>query len=258
MNTRTVLVQARPSPALQEGHQRACAHVTQNRRGDRVWIGTTGKYYCGCEQTYFAIRCECCGTCGPTDGCNCDACMQLDVSTRRLPPGQLVNSEGRLSQRSSNGHFYCGRLFRQSLPVESEYEWDLKCSSEGWGASQCASCKALDSHRYESVHSDCTIAAGSPEDTDMGSTPIVPQPGTLSQIFVSAHSTLSSTPDMPLRLLSPLPLPPPPVPSVSQPTFVPIPSVPSMGATSALRTRTPPPPSRPPPPLPPSVSSSRT
>ena len=218
-------------------------------------IGTTGKYYCGQR----LLDCRCCdGQCGPTNGCNCADCMQLDVHSRHLPPGQLVNNIGRVSRRSSNGHFYCGRT-RQQRSLQRPYLVEPKCSSEGPSALQCASCKALEGLRYASVFSDSTIAdAGSPGDTDMGSTPIVPQPGTLPQIFVSAPSTLFSTPDMPLRLLQPHPPPPPPVPSHSRPIFVPIPSVPSIGATPALQSRTPPPPSRPRPPLPSSFSASGT
>ena len=251
VNTRTVLVQARPPAVLPEGHQRAGAQVTQNRRGDRVWIGTTGKYYCG----QHLLDCHCCtGQCGPTNGCNCANCMQLDVHSRHLPPGQLVNSIGRVSRGLLNGHFYCGRIFLQNnLLVGPEYVVEQKCSSEGPGASQCVSCKALEGARYASVQSDSTIAdAGSPEDTDTGSITIVPRRGTLPQSFVSAPSTLSSTPNMPLRLLPPHLPPPPPVPSHSRPIFVPVPSVPSIGATPSR------PPSRPLPPRPPSVSASGT
>jgi hypothetical protein len=36
-------------------------------------IGETGKYYCGGK---VGKKCKCCdGNCGPTNGCNCTACM---------------------------------------------------------------------------------------------------------------------------------------------------------------------------------------
>ena len=93
--------------------------------------------------------------------------MQLDVSSRHLPPGQLVNKDGYVSRRSSNGHFYCGRTLRQRS-LQRSYLVEPICSSEGPGAVQCASCKALEGPRYVTVRSDAASAgAGSPEDTDM-------------------------------------------------------------------------------------------
>jgi hypothetical protein len=79
---------------------------TTNEFGKTSRLGATGKYYCGGKLT---VKCGCCdGYCGTTDGCNCSACMKLDISARNLPKGYYVNKEGfacRLSQRK----MYCGR-----------------------------------------------------------------------------------------------------------------------------------------------------
>jgi hypothetical protein len=74
-------------------------------------IGYTGKFYCGGHQeTCNLIGC-CDGTCGKTNGCNCRACMQLDVTARSLPPGFLVNKEGRACRVTArNNLVYCGGM----------------------------------------------------------------------------------------------------------------------------------------------------
>ena len=132
-------------PELQLGHS-SCTI------GSAIGCGLGGrKYYCGKQ----ALDCRCCdGHCGPNTGCNCSACMQLDVSTRRLPPGQLVNNEGHVSCRAANGHFYCGLWLRNAVGRDSYANPLAKCSSErpDWG--QCESCRALDGRRYTSVHAD--------------------------------------------------------------------------------------------------------
>jgi len=53
--------------------------------------GTTSKYYCGKE---IGFKCGCCTGCGPTNGDNCLPCMKLDVKSRNLPRGYLVNKFG--------------------------------------------------------------------------------------------------------------------------------------------------------------------
>ena len=56
-------------------------------------IGITGKFYC--SKPLDGPTCQCCnGVCGPTNGCNCSNCMKLDVWTRGLPKGSLVNRNG--------------------------------------------------------------------------------------------------------------------------------------------------------------------
>lgn len=55
--------------------------------------GPNGKFYCGKELD--GPKCSCCnGFCGPTNGCNCSNCMKLDVSSKDLPKGTLLNSDG--------------------------------------------------------------------------------------------------------------------------------------------------------------------
>lgn len=126
---------------------------SRNRNGDRVWVGSTGKYYCGRR----VLNCRCCdGHCGPTNGCNCPDCMQLDVSSSRLPPGHLVNREGRVSTLAFNGHFYCGKFLETTMPNQLPpgrcASPHYRCSPERpeWG--QCRACAALDGTRYASVH----------------------------------------------------------------------------------------------------------
>lgn len=53
--------------------------------------GATSKYYCGKN---IGFNCGCCSGCGPTNGDNCLPCMILDVKSRNLPKGYLVNKFG--------------------------------------------------------------------------------------------------------------------------------------------------------------------
>ena len=79
-----------------------------NSLGRQARLGSTGKYYCGGEGCS-----DCCnGGCGPTNGCNCEACMALDIKARSLPKGDLVNKEGhacRISTQTSK--MYCGASY---------------------------------------------------------------------------------------------------------------------------------------------------
>ena len=58
-----------------------------------VFVGETGKYYCGMK----LLSCACCdGHCGPHNGCNCGPCAALDreeaeskVETVNQPPPSL-------------------------------------------------------------------------------------------------------------------------------------------------------------------------
>lgn len=44
-----------------------------------IFVGETGKYYCGRR----LVSCQCCdGVCGPTIGCNCASCAQLDLEDK--------------------------------------------------------------------------------------------------------------------------------------------------------------------------------
>ncbi len=78
-------------------------------------IGYSGKYYCGGP---LGVQCLCCGNeCGPTNGCNCAACMKLDIQNRMLKKGYLVNKEGRSVRLGSvRGNFYCGGKLMVKIP----------------------------------------------------------------------------------------------------------------------------------------------
>jgi hypothetical protein len=113
------------------------------RRGN-ARLGSNGKYYCGQR---LNGSCTCCnGFCGPTNGCNCEACMRLDIEARALPPLHLVNKEGRTS-RPNGGFWYCGaKVLSASI------------SCDGWcgpsNGPQCRVCELLQrqvSSRYSSL-----------------------------------------------------------------------------------------------------------
>jgi hypothetical protein len=78
-----------------------------NEKGRQARLGISGKYYCGGP---LDTNCNCCnGYCGMDDGCNCSACMKLDIRSRALPKGYLVNREGYPCRKGVNSIFYCGR-----------------------------------------------------------------------------------------------------------------------------------------------------
>ena len=137
------------------------------------------------------LQCHCCDAqCGLDYGCNCADCMQLDVSSRHLPPGQLANSEGRVSRRLLNSHFYCGQI-NHALITSSNSPFERlvqrRCSSQGPLANQCISCIALECPYYAAVRSGGAIAlAGSPEDTVTEYAEL--QPRTRQQISVPANA----------------------------------------------------------------------
>jgi len=107
-----------------------------NSRGFNARLGATGKYYCG---KVLDFECNCCnGNCGPTSGCNCSSCMELDIITRKLPQGWLVNKEGFISRRKDlNGLFYCGRKV-----IDQFRRCDGYCGPTN--GPNCKSCKKLD------------------------------------------------------------------------------------------------------------------
>ncbi|CAF3840928.1 unnamed protein product [Rotaria sordida] len=114
---------------------------TLNSQGQYARLGSTGKFYC--DGTLDGPQCSCCnGICGPTNGCNCSACMLLDVQKRALPRGWLVNSDG-ASARCSQvmpTTFYCGR---KVMPDDG--------TSDGYcgptNRSQCEACQRLSRQR---------------------------------------------------------------------------------------------------------------
>jgi hypothetical protein len=91
-----------------------------NEKGSKARLGSTGKYYCGELLDYHSCKC-CNGFCGPTNGCNCSACMKLDLMSRNLPKGWLVNREGFQSRKGRNGLFYCGRRVLVGTPYCDGY-----------------------------------------------------------------------------------------------------------------------------------------
>jgi len=76
--------------------------------------------------------------CGPSYGCNCLACMELDLQIRTLPKGSLVNRIGNVSCRDEFGHFFCKREQEGSV-----------CGDDNF---QCQCCKSLDK---QTVDEDC-------------------------------------------------------------------------------------------------------
>jgi len=102
-------------------------------------IGSSGKYYCGRMLNGF---CLCCNFfCGPSDGCNCQSCMQLDVAARALPKGHLVNREGRTARAGPNGTWYCGAKVMSGVP-----------GCDGWcgphDGPSCQDCQRLQAQAY--------------------------------------------------------------------------------------------------------------
>ena len=113
---------------------------TTNSFGRTARVGASGKYYCGGP---LNTNCGCCdGSCGPTTGCNCSGCMELDLAARCLPSGYLVNKEGRVAKLSSNGNVYCGSKVMNGVP-----------GCDGWcgpnSGPQCSSCRILQSQWSE-------------------------------------------------------------------------------------------------------------
>lgn len=118
-----------------------------NRLNRIAYLGMTGKFYCGGQLD--GSRCRCCnGICGPVSGCNCSACMILDVTSRNLPRGWLVNQQGAPCVRR-NEHFFCGRV-----STYTEDDKILRCNLDD--KEQCDSCKVISKQydrRYSSVWS---------------------------------------------------------------------------------------------------------
>ncbi|KAI8799965.1 hypothetical protein BJ742DRAFT_745669 [Cladochytrium replicatum] len=119
--------QQAPPPVVQENPETDLIVPKTNRAGRISRLGSTGKFYCGAQIENSACAtsnhsgCKG-GICGPTNGCNCLPCMELDIKIRRLPPGFLVNRGGapcRLQAQSAtqfllsfvgcNPTWYCGR-----------------------------------------------------------------------------------------------------------------------------------------------------
>ena len=121
---------------------------SQNRFGRLARLGNNGKFYCG--GNLDGPKCNCCnGKCGPTNGCNCSACMSLDVEKRNLSHSWLVNCEGAPARCSSQnpGTFYCGRLV-----MKHDIRTDGYCGPNN--GPQCSACEKLNmqvKRRYHNV-----------------------------------------------------------------------------------------------------------
>jgi hypothetical protein len=84
-----------PPPAKKSDPMSLFRPVMHNL-GLRAALGDVGKYYCGGR---LVGKCGCCdGGCGPDNGENCDACMELDVKRWKLDKGYLVNTAGFVCQ----------------------------------------------------------------------------------------------------------------------------------------------------------------
>ena len=106
-----------------------------NSKKNYARLGSTGKYYCG--MPLDGQNCICCdGHCGPGSGCNCSSCMELDIKSRKLPKGWLVNSDGCVA-RKSEGNFYCGRRVMSNVRGCDGY-----CGPTN--GPSCEACKKLD------------------------------------------------------------------------------------------------------------------
>lgn len=136
------------STEIAEESQRDIIERTSNHLGNHARIGATGKYYCNKEQS---PPCDCCDSkCGPHTGCNCAACMRLDVKARSLPCGFLINREGRIARKNEDGRVYCGSKVLDNNP-----------DSDGWcgptSGPQCGACEILEQQwdtRYKEVYTD--------------------------------------------------------------------------------------------------------
>ncbi|CAG9332995.1 unnamed protein product [Blepharisma stoltei] len=105
--------------------------ITKNSEGNTSRLGQNGKYYCGRP---MKVRCKCCdGNCGPGNGCNCAACMELDVKAMQLPRGYLLNRCGRISKMCTDGKVHC------YAPIQNV---EIRCTPES--SNQCRECAILE------------------------------------------------------------------------------------------------------------------
>ncbi|XP_057306330.1 E3 ubiquitin-protein ligase NRDP1-like [Hydractinia symbiolongicarpus] len=113
---------------------------TTNKYGRSARLGESGKYYCAGRLDINYRYCSCCDAhCGPTNGCNCSGCMELDIAARQLPRHWYVNRQGATARRSKeNGRMYCGRRVLVGTPGCDGY-----CGPEN--GPNCQSCAILDS-----------------------------------------------------------------------------------------------------------------
>lgn len=87
-------------------------------------------------------------TCGPLNGANCKDCQLLDVKSRDLPSGFLMNGQGRICRRGENGRdWYCGAGVMQGV-----YNCDGYCGpTNGPSCPACQEMAALAGGRYRKL-----------------------------------------------------------------------------------------------------------
>ena len=109
-----------------------------NSFGRQARLGESGKHYCAGP---LDTSCRCCdGSCGPTNGCNCTACFSLDLSTRNLPEGFVINKSGYPARKGDfwlgMRRYYCGRKVMT-----------MNRSTDGWcgddDGENCMDCKVI-------------------------------------------------------------------------------------------------------------------
>lgn len=110
----------------------------KNKAGLEARLGSTGKYYCTgklnglCHKNGTRGCCD--GYCGPSNGCNCRACMELDIESRRLPKGYWVNRAGMKCTKAADGKIYCG----------TRHPWHYGKHCDPTEGMQCSACESLE------------------------------------------------------------------------------------------------------------------
>ena len=110
------------------------------------WHSQGYKHYCGKLRGYRCTSCD--GQCGPNNGCQCSACLELTLVNSMRPPNQKKNRDGNLSWISFDNYHknkllnYCGK------------QGDYSCSQcDGicgpTNGCQCKSCELLSSQMPE-------------------------------------------------------------------------------------------------------------
>lgn len=140
--------------------------ITRNNGGNVARLGLTGKYYCNgflsgkclCTELVNRLGLSPVNTCGPVNGCNCVSCMQLDLKSRRLPEGYLVNREGANARLGPNGIFYCGRF---SKDLVDRGDCDGYCGPEN--GPNCDPCQELDVLKLTRYASLVNVPPSSPD-----------------------------------------------------------------------------------------------
>ena len=95
-------------------------------------MGNKGNFYCGRSIDYwkpciggidlskYSVD-ECNGVCGPSDGCNCISCHELDVTLGIVPFHHKLKKSKSLSEVSSNEHNEVEFVEKTLYDVYSEF-----------------------------------------------------------------------------------------------------------------------------------------